>query len=308
MDSTNRTYTGAGTPTLVTSLLISVVAFFVIIIGNALTLVAVWRTRRLQTIPNMYVTSLAVADLLTGFLVVLNLLLTVEVSEDLYYNRSLCVAELIISLALGGVSVTTMVTIAIDRYIYIIHPLRYPTMTTPLRAKLIIATTWIVSSCPNVFLVFHNDWDPSVGCSLPSTIPVEFVYRFTGGYFAMASVVTCLFYGAILRTAWRQNRRVAADLKNSELTKSSWKLLKLFLVVFGVFFVCWFFVSLVFILGRFLTVPAWASYISFRMLFVNSGANFFIYAWMNRDFRIAFKSILCQSGNACCVLRETNTT
>ena len=117
MDSVNRTYTGAGKPALVVSLMMSVISFFVIMIGNTLTLVAVWRTKQLQTIPNMYVTSLAVADILTGFLAVLNVMLTVEISEELHYNKTLCVTEIFGSLALGGVSVTTMVTIAIDRYV-----------------------------------------------------------------------------------------------------------------------------------------------------------------------------------------------
>ena len=156
--------------------------------------------------------------------------------------------------------------------------------------------------------MFNNHWDPAIGCFLPTTIPVEFIYRFTGVYFGAFSVVTCLLYGAIIRTALRQKRRVAADLKSSQMTLSNWRLIKLFVVVFGVFFVCWFFVTSVFVISRFRTVPPWAAYISFPLLFVNSGANFFIYAWMNKDFRNAFKSILIQIGNICCscILKQTN--
>ncbi|XP_041364200.1 adenosine receptor A2a-like [Gigantopelta aegis] len=277
------------------SVFVSIFTIPVILIGNGLTIVCVWRTPNLKTLSNMYIVSLAVADFLTGCFIPLNLSVMIQVSKELHFNEDFCLMLISGNLITVGVSVTSMILIAVDRYLYIVRPLHYATLMTTGRTRFLIAVSWVVSGSLNLVPIFHNNWDPAVGCAFFQTINEDFLMYYVCLYFWTGSTISAILYGTIFRVAWRQHKTVTALYGKpayGSLTKANWQRLKLFFVVFGIYFVCWLPLTMAFILGRFFPVPRSVSHVTITLIYVNSSANCFVYALMNREFKQAMKAFV----------------
>lgn len=93
-----------------------VVVSIAIIVTNSLTIAAVATRRKLRTIPNMYVTSLAVADLLVGVVLAVSMLSKVPgYREVLGRSEWWCLVTSSLVFALVALSTLSMLIIAIDR-------------------------------------------------------------------------------------------------------------------------------------------------------------------------------------------------
>ena len=108
----------------------------IVLFANSLTIHVVITSKRLQSVPNMFLVSLSFADLVIALpLITFNLLPFVknEIAAKIFY----CV---IMSLTFVSslMSLLTLFEIAIDRYIAISMALKYKTIMTPSRAKKII--------------------------------------------------------------------------------------------------------------------------------------------------------------------------
>ncbi|XP_041346719.1 adenosine receptor A2b-like [Gigantopelta aegis] len=287
------------------NVIISAILILIIISGNILTIVAVARTHSLRTIPNMYVVSLAVADCMTGFGLADNIIFFVIDTPKSKIHFLLCIWLSFVTLVPMGVSVTTMALIAFDRYLYIVYPLRYFQMMTGFRARIIITLSWVLMFVINIAPLVQNSYETLYGCVFSNAFPISVTAHYGVAYFIVTSVITVILSSLIIRVAWRQNRAVrglpgGADLPNGGgIIGANWKFVKLLMMVFGIYFCCW----MPSIVSAMLDVSFQRGFaISMAvspLIFVNAGSNCFVYAWMNREFREAFKGIfkhfcLCQ--------------
>lgn len=107
------------------------------VFGNALVIFLIASRRRLHSLPNMFVLSLAVSDFAVGL---------VFFPSDFFCKKmALCntdIAHLVAILAIF-VSVWNLCAMAVDRYIAIIKPLRYMTLMTHRRAASLTVFSWI---------------------------------------------------------------------------------------------------------------------------------------------------------------------
>jgi hypothetical protein len=120
------------------------------LVGNTITLAAIWKFPELQTRTNMIIASLSSADILVGL-------------SPLFYIYD--VVQTICHSPLGQVilkcarnipycaSVMHLFTTATERYIAISYPLHYEQLLTPRRVKLLIAGTWIVTLLINLMAI-----------------------------------------------------------------------------------------------------------------------------------------------------------
>ncbi|VEL08596.1 unnamed protein product [Protopolystoma xenopodis] len=175
-----------------------------IFVGNCLVVAAVATTRRLQTVTNLYVVSLAIADLLVAILVLPASIAYFMSDRWPFDNHTTCYLWLSADILLCTASILNLCCISLDRYMAVTRPLDYTTRRTRRTASLMIIAAWLLSGLivlPGLFGgVQHN-----IGrgrCSI--SVEVGFrVYSsigsFFGPFFVMLFVYTRIFVVACRR-------------------------------------------------------------------------------------------------------------
>ncbi|XP_066976737.1 probable G-protein coupled receptor No9 [Macrobrachium rosenbergii] len=129
---------------MLTSLTILVVINILVVAGNCLVILAVFLSSKLRTVTNLFIVSLAVADLLLG-MAVLPFSVTVEVFDTWLFGELWCSVWLAVDVWMSTASILNLCVISLDRYVAVTRPVSYPSLMTSSRAKLLIASVWITS-------------------------------------------------------------------------------------------------------------------------------------------------------------------
>nr|CAB3266347.1 beta-2 adrenergic receptor-like [Phallusia mammillata] len=304
---------------IVLSLIIGIVSF-VTIVGNLMVFASVMIFRKLQTIPNMFILSLAVADLIMGGFV-----LPIG-AHDVIGHRWLlghffCDIWTSVDVLSVTASIGTLCIISLDRYVAITMPFQYSLRMTRPRARCIIGAVWIISAA-TAFIPIHLGWwksekpcdvkcyeDPEC-CEFrtnPTYGVVSSCISFYIPLIVMVIAYSIVFKIAIQKRSKIRNREGVYRRASMPGTRSmlwgrgEYRAIFTMGIIMGTFVICWLPFFIINVLSVFCDdcVPK-DVFLGFNWLgYVNSFFNPIIYSH-SKEFRRAFKRILhcglCRDG------------
>ena len=255
------------------------------IAGNVLVLAAVWRNPSLRTPSTILLCSLAVSDLLVGFLALpLDIAVALTPLSRVSCYLRLSQARTFLNIQLCCVSLETMTAISVDRYLALRYHMRYPNLMTSKRAMYVAATFW----CKNVILSLLSIWKKN-------TILLVVVV-----FVALCLFISSITYNAIYRIVQHhqhQNhgQQQAVQSMNAEQNlkiQGKKRALNTF-----IYYIC----MLLCYFPAAISILIWMTYkehwnIRWRfadtILFMNSAINPFLYFWRNREVQEAVLKIV----------------
>ena len=132
-----------GAVIICTTVLLALAATLIIVL-NPLCLVVLYRARGIQETTKMFMALLTVSDFCIG-LVSAFPTLSVYISGKWVLGEFLCTILGIVSPACYIISTFSLLLLTVDRYVAIIHSLRYPSLVTLHRTKVIVALLWSIA-------------------------------------------------------------------------------------------------------------------------------------------------------------------
>ena len=266
--------------------------------GNGLTIVSVARFDSLQSSTNYLIASLAMADFIQG------LQTPAVILYDLFVNHPssilICLVEkTFTTIGIRGNYINTL-WIAIDRYFYIVYPLRYPLWMTNAKWFTIISLTWLYLVIETPLLVyFENVLKQGGTCAVSTILSSRVYYGYLVPQVGVCMLVTILCYIAIAITAHKQSMAIGALQQPFETLESSIfqrqkKIAKMMFMVLASYLLCYIppIVTSVINRGGTSLVSLAMQKVSAIIFFTNSFINPIIYAWRSKEFNKVFKKIL----------------
>ena len=272
-------------------------------LGNILVILAVMTTRRLRTPANVFVVSLALADMcITAFMEPISgyaILADMEL-----YNRkpSLCTAIASVCYISCTCSLWNIGAIAINRYVFICRNQSYRKMFTWHNSIVYAICIWlicIIADLSNFFGWGGHSFDKKfLGCSYDRLADFSHVLFTVIVFVTMPMVLIMMCYTAVFYALWISSRKVGSignsmgTERNQRGPRKDLRLLKMLFTIFLTFSICWTLYTLLIVVDFNDSLPVFVYRLSAVLSHTNSSLNSIIYGVMNKNFRDAYCKIL----------------
>ncbi|XP_037725609.1 histamine H2 receptor [Drosophila subpulchrella] len=284
-------------------LIINALLFALILGGNILTIVAVRTCRHLRSvISNLFILSLAVSDFCVGLALPYHLVF--YMGSDIGAMRAPCLLRFFLLICACCVSMLTLISIAVDRYIAVVYALHYRRYMTRRVAYSIIISNWCLGAVVALIPVFWNRWPEAQACEFDEVLSPGYIAGVITPGFVIIWICMFLVYWRIMREASKQAQRLRqsvvyntdeATTMRSLLLHPDWKSVQIVVFIMGCFTLCWLPYFCVAIAQLF-SICQSSSMIyktTFSLAIANSALNPIIYSWKNSGFRRAYAQTLC---------------
>ena len=272
-----------------------------IIATNSLIIYLIFRKKILRSITNMFLTSLAFSDLIYG-LVGFPLFIICCLKEFIY----ICVSSVIFVRFTVISSVCHVLLVAFDRYIVIVHPLKYPLLVTKKRALIAIIFVWLFSfTASSIQLSWYGFDETSLTAFEDETENIDVKYSKTciALFFALPLVLMCFIYGHIFYISFKHSkgdRQLSNALRQApRALRHEWRGNSVLLILLVIFASCWlpFFLAM---LGDHMEssqlshMPLWVERFLVLLRFIPPLSNPLLCTLSKHDFRCALKAEVFQ--------------
>ncbi|XP_058130512.1 RYamide receptor-like [Anopheles ziemanni] len=283
------------------------------VIGNSLVIWIVVTTKQMQTITNMFIANLALADVTIGVFAI-PFQFQAALLQRWNLPEFMCPFCPFVQLISVNVSVFTLTAIAVDRHRAIINPLR--ARTSKNISKFVISAIWIMSFAlaapilftlrvrPTYYIVMSGMNETYTNVTVPFCKVVNFemaeilLYRYVlvlVQYFIPLFVISFVYIQMALRLWGSKTPGNAQDSRDITMLKNKKKVIKMLIIVVALFGVCWFPLQLYNILH-----VTWSEIDDYRYINIiwfvcdwlamsNSCYNPFIYGIYNEKFKREFR-------------------
>ncbi|XP_068085216.1 adenosine receptor A3-like [Anabrus simplex] len=183
--------------------------------------------------------NLSVADLVMGLLDIyfsLPLYLP-ELARYLGQHKLACIMRYAFIMLANIASGYTLVAIAVERYIYVVHALKYSELMNTRRTLLMISVVWTAAFLESSPLYFWNHWEENMcACDDTNLIPEEFTISFSITRIFVILIVVAAFHWRIHREALKiQSRKDSMSARSSLRTRSA----RVVLIICVVYILSW---------------------------------------------------------------------
>ncbi|XP_030918159.1 melatonin receptor type 1A [Geospiza fortis] len=248
---------------------------------------------------NVFVVSLAVADLIVA-IYPYPLVLTSVFHNGWKLGYLHCqISGFLMGLSVIG-SIFNITGIAINRYCYICHSLKYDKLYSDRNSLCYIVLIWVltfVAIVPNLF-VGSLQYDPRIySCTFAQSVSSAYTIAVVFFHFLLPIAVVTFCYLRIWILVIQVRRRVKPD-NNPRLKPHDFRNFVTMFVVFVLFAVCWAplnFIGIAVAVNPKTVIPRipeWLFVSSYYMAYFNSCLNAIVYGLLNQNFRREYKRII----------------
>lgn len=212
------------------------------LLGNTLVIYVVLRFSKMQTVTNMYIVNLAVAD--ECFLIGIPFLITTMSLQLWPFGKLMCKIYMTTTSINQFTSSIFLTIMSADRYVAVCHPIFAPKVRTPFISKIVSLAAWTASAILMIpvymyanIMENHNVsscnilWPESENLSGQTAFTL---YSFVLGFAIPLILIFCFYFMVIMKL-----RTVGPKNRSKEKKKSHRKVTKLVLTVIMVYILCW---------------------------------------------------------------------
>ncbi|CAH1781569.1 unnamed protein product [Owenia fusiformis] len=276
---------------------INILVSLFIIVSNGLVLWTVYKIEALRTVTSMFIVNLSVVDLLVGvfilFIIVTDTIM--PLAYDTYTPKKfLCIGRAFFLGFLFMASLFGLIGVAVDRYVAIVHPLRYVSIMNVTKAKIMLVCKWayILSITAVMFIDGVNVYQPGQGCAMGDTLNSSY-FIFIKLNLLIPVFIIFVLNGKILYVAFKQRTKIINELASIDNAsavayKNEHSIMKATTIVNVIFIIMY---------GQYMVIDPlkldteWFTtiwQISAIIMRLNSGVNPWIFVMFHKKYKKAF--------------------
>lgn len=191
------------------------------VFGNVLVVIAVFTSRALRAPQNLFLVSLASADILVATLV-MPFSLANELMGFWYFGEVWCEIYLALDVLFCTASIAHLCAISLDRYWSITQAIEYNLKRTPRRIKCIIFIVWVIAaviSFPPLITMEKENGTEEPACKINDE--KWYVISSCIGSFFLPCVIMVLVYVRIYQIAKKRTRAPPGDRRPRQTAKTA---------------------------------------------------------------------------------------
>lgn len=301
LNSTNSTDASSG-PT-VAEILVPLVYIIVCVVGlggNTLVIHIVLRYSKIESVTNIYILNLAIADEL--FMLGLPFMAVQNTFHMWPFGSFMCRLVMTVDSINQFTSIFCLTVMSIDRYLAVVHPIRSSKWRRPQVAKVVNGTVWVLSFLVVLpVVIFANIPKTGDMCNIAWPQPANIwqaafiIYTSTVGFFCPLLII-CLCYLIIVYKIRSSGKKVHAT--STKRRKSERKVTRMVVIIVAMFVFCWLPFYALNIINLLVSLPSeYKGLYSFVVVlgYANSCANPIVYGFLSDNFKRGFRKTLCCS-------------